>query len=885
MENDVMESQTLTRRRMLQAAAGAGVALALGGCGSAQHRGLSMAAPATASVLSLDLTGDTWTMHEEGTEEKIPATVPGATYTDLMRAGKIPDPFYRENNGLGAKGGSAAWMWNWDQYIREVDPQPIQWVAQKNWIYERTFDISTEIFAKPHIVLQCRGLDTLATIWINEQQIGQADNMFRAWSFDVKPHLNAGSNTIRIKFDTLTPYVEKNRVAYEKEHGVDLSNPRSWIRKGPYMWGWDWCRPLLTQGIWKPLEIVAFDARITDVGILQHHQASGTVGLDIQATVFGASSDAHVRTRVMFGDDVVATASAPVNDGAAKCTVEITNPQLWWPNGVGGHPLYAVEAQLFESTGGVVEILSSAAKVMDTKSRRVGLRKVEVLPPQNGVAMHVEVNGVPVFVKGADWIPADNIPTRATPDIIRWYMEKAVECNFNFIRLWGGGYYEQDELFDLCDELGIMLQFEFKFANTVYPVNDQRWMDNLRIEIEQQVFRCRNHPSIVIWSGNNEIQNFKGYQYLFGGVIGGTVHRLLPSAFYELGSGAAGSGDIHTWDVWHNLAPFSQYRSIEGFVTEFGLQSFPVPMSVDSYTDAADRKSIHTPVMRFHNCDGSDHGNSMIMHYVNTYLGKAPDSLDDTLWLSQIVHAYGMRYGVEHWRRDMPRSMAATVWQFNDCWPGQTGSMTDYYRRCKALQYQSKHFFAPILVSGIPDPKTGHAELYLTSDRQKEVSGDLRWWVTDTAGTVLQHGDMTVRIPARSSRRAHTLDLADMIHSHGMANLLIWPEVRVGSVTVADNVLFFGRPLELKIHKPHVAVNITGGGQHYDLHLDANAPALWVWANLKDTAATYSDNFINIRPGRAAVIHVTLDRPMSPADFQRTLEVRSVYDIAPDMRA
>ena len=272
-------------------------------------------------------------------------------------------------------------------------------------------------------------------------------------------------------------------------------------------------------------------------------------------------------------------------------------------------------------------------------------------------------------------------------------------------------------------------------------------------------------------------------------------------------------------------------------------------------------------------------------HYANTYFGRNAKDFDSKLWLTQINQAYGIRYGVEHWRRDMPRSMAATVWQYNDCWPGPTWSMIDYYRRFKALQYQSKHFFAPILVSGIPDPKTGKAELHITSDRQKDVSGVLRWCVTDLAGTVLQHGELAVPIPARTSRLTHTLDLADLIRSHGAANLLIWPEVRVGSLTVAENVLFFGRPVELKLHKPQLAAHVTGGGKRYAVTLDASAPALWVWANVKDTEATYSDNFMALRPGRTAITEITLTEPMPSAAFQRQLEVRSVYDIAPDMRA
>ncbi len=859
-----MKSQQLTRRQMLQAAAGAGALVTLAGCSSMPSPQRSPAEPLSLSTssITLDLTGDAWAMHEVNGSERTPAIVPGSTYTDLLRAGKIPDPYYRENNGL------------------------VQWVAEKNWIYERTFNVPTELLAKPHIKLQCHGLDTLATIWINGHLVGQTDNMFRAWNFNIKPHLSAGENTLRVRFDTLTAYVAAHREAYQKQYGIDLSDARCWVRKAPYMWGWDWCRAVLTQGIWKPIEIVGFDAQITDLAIFQRHDASGTVHLDIQTTVTGARSNALVTTRVLFANEVVATTSAPVHDGMAQCHMDVSHPHLWWPNGAGEHPLYTVESQLFEATGDGTKVVPSATNAVDTMRRRVGLRNVEVLPPKDGVAMHVRVNGVPVFVKGADWIPADNMPTRVTPEILRWYMHHAVECHFNFIRLWGGGYYEQDELFDLCDELGIMLQFEFKFANDVYPVHDQSWMDNLKAEVTQQVQRCRNHPSIVIWSGNNEIQYFKGYHYLFGDVIGGTVHRLLPGAFYELGSGAAGSGDIHTWEVWFGMKPYSQYRTVEGFVTEFGMQSFPVPATVRAYTDAADRTGLDTPVMAYHETSHSGPGGlARMQHYVHTYFGRDADDFDSKLWLTQLNQAYGIRYGVEHWRRDMPHSMAATIWQYNDCWPAPTWSMTDYYRRYKALQYQSKHFFAPILVSGIPDTKTAQAELHITSDRQTDVSGQLRWCVTDSAGTVLTDGEIGVKIPARTSRVAHTLDLADLIHNHGMENILIWPQVRVGSRVVTENVLFFGRPVELKLNPPQLTAQVTGSGRHYHLQINSNASALWVWADIKDTGATYSDNFINIRPGCTATIDVTLDGSMSPADFHRKLQLRSVYDLAPDMRA
>ncbi len=833
----------LTRREMLQVTAGLGVTLAL------DKSGVALAAE-TAGLLLLDLGGDMWTMQEEGKSGTDPAVVPGSTYTNLLKAKKIPDPFYGENN------------------------EKVQWVAEKNWFFDRTFEAPRELHAQQHVELVCHGLDTLATVWLNGRQIGSANNMFRTWTFDIKPHLRKGTNHLRIRFDALTPYVEKQRAAYKQRYGIDLHNQRSWVRKGPYMWGWDWCRPVLTQGIWKKIEVLGFDSRIADLGVFQNHQPDGSVHLEIHTAVVGQPSGSTVKAQILLAGDVVKEATGPVSNGAAVLHAVVSKPQLWWPNGMGNQPLYTVTAQLTNAKG----------EDQGKASRRIGLRTIEVMPPKDGLAMHVRVNGVPAFVKGADWIPADNMPTRVTPEILRWYMTKAVECNFNFIRLWGGGYYEEDELFDLCDEMGLMLQFEFKFANASYPVQDKTWMDNLRAEIEQQTRRCRNHPSIVIWSGNNEIQYFKGYNHIFKDVIGGIVNRLVPGAFYEVGSGAHGSGDIHTWGVWHGNQPVESYRKIEGFVTEFGMQSTPVPMTVRAFTDAADRQSVHSPVMRYHELDGSGHGIGVIMHYTESNFGKAPDNFDDTLWLTDLNQAWAMRYGVEHWRRDMPRSMASTIWQYNDCWPGSTWAMVDYYRRWKAVLYQSKHFFAPILVSGLPDAKTGQAEIYVTSDRRHDLSGDLRWNVTNLAGEVLRQGFQQIDIPARTSRQAAALDLSDLVKAHGAANLLIWPELIVDGRMVAENTLLFGRPKELKLKEPKLAVRTSGGEQRYDVVIETDVPALWVWANVKDTNASYSDNFVNLRNGRAAEIRVTLDKPMTPFDFRQKLEVRSVYDIAPEMR-
>jgi beta-mannosidase len=834
----------LTRREMLQETAGLGFALTL------DKSGFALSAAGTGPI-SLDLGGNVWTLGEEGKRAPIQALIPGSTYTNLLAAKAIPDPFYGENNGK------------------------VQWVADKTWFFERDFHLPDDLYDKQHVELVCHGLDTLATVELNGHSLGSTSNMFRRWTFDIKPRLRKGANHLQIRFDPLTAYVQKQRTAYQQKYGIDLSNERSWVRKGPYMWGWDWCRPILTQGIWKKIEVLGYDVRIADVGVFQNHQPDGSVQLEIHATLVRRASGDHLEAQVALAGEVVATAKVAATEGETILHAVIPKPQLWWPNGMGNQPLYTL----------IVQLKDAEEKPLDTAARRIGLRTIEVVPPSGDKALHLRVNGAPVFAKGADWIPADNMPTRVTPEILRWYMSKAAECNFNFIRLWGGGYYEEDELFDLCDELGLMLQFEFKFANASYPVNDESWMDNLREEIEQQTRRCRNHPSIVIWSGNNEIEFFKGYDRLFKDFIGGIVNRLVPGAFYEVGSGAHGSGDIHSWGVWHGNDPVESYRKIEGFVTEFGMQSTPVPMTVRAFTDAAGRESVYSPAMQYHELDGSGHGIKIILDYTEANFGTVPKSFDDTLWLNDVNQAWMIRFAVEHWRRDMPRSMAAAIWQYNDCWPCSSWAMVDYFRRAKALLYQSKYFFAPVLVSGLPDPQSGQAEIYVTSDGQKDLSGTLRWCVTGVAGELLRQGAKQIDIPARTSWRAEWLDLSDLVQSHGAGNLLVWPEVAIDGRTVAQNTLFFGRPKDLKLKQPNLTVSASGGETHYRVVIETDVPALWVWADMQGTDATYSDNFVDLRRDRAAEIEIVLDKPMAPFEFRGKLQIHSVYDVAPAMRS
>lgn len=832
----------ITRRRMLQGTAGLGIAMML------EQSGIGISAALTHSV-SLDLGGNMWSLREEDTANSIRASVPGSNYAALLAVGKIPDPYFGDNN------------------------DKVQWVGERHSIFERTFDAPAHLHNKKHVELVCHGLDTLATIWLNGERIGESNNMFRKWSFDIRHHLRRGDNHLRIAFEPLTAYVQKQRAEYRQKYGIDLENERSWVRKAPYMWGWDWCRPVLTQGIWRKIEVHGYDARISDVGVRQYHQPNGTVQLEIHTRVAGCTAGASLAIQAELAGEVAGSTQGSAED-ETTFHVSIPNPQLWWPNGVGDQPLYVVTVHL-KDAGGLI---------LDTAIQRIGLRIVEVAPPSQEMAMHLRVNGVAVFAKGADWIPADNMPERVTPEILRWYMFTAADAGFNFIRLWGGGYYEEDELFDLCDELGLMLQFEFKFANASYPIRDESWLENLRVEIEEQTRRCRNHASIVIWSGNNEIEYFDGYNQLFGDLIGSIVRRLVPDAFYEVGSGAHGSGDIHFWGVWHGNEPVESFLRIDGFVTEFGMQAPPLPSTVRAFTTPTDREEISSAVMRYHELDGSGHGIDIITRYTEGNFGRVPTNFDDKVWLTNLNQAWMIRYGVEHWRRDMPRSMAAVIWQYNDCWPCVSWSMVDYFRRSKPLLFQSRHFFAPVIVSGISHAETGQVEIYVTSDRQTKVTGELCWSVTDMDGKQLRQGKKQIDIPARSSWLAEQIELFDLVQANGTDNLLVWPEVVVDGRTIAQNTMFFGRPKQLKLTRPDLQVNVRGGETRYWIVIETDVPALWAWVELARDDASYSDNFFDLRQEKSVEIEVVLTSPMNPSDFRSQLRVRSVYDVAPAMR-
>ncbi len=448
---------------------------------SRMHLALAAEAkPANSALVKLDL-GGSWKVTREGTSEAISATVPGCIHTDLLAAKKIPDPFFRDNE------------------------KKVQWIGEANWVYRRSFDVPEELLKREHILLRCEGLDTLATIRLNGHEVAKTDNMFRTYEFEVKKLLKAGANEIEVRFTSVLPVIR----AKEKERKLPTWNypGSSYVRKEPCNFGWDWGPTLITCGIWRPISLVAFDrARITDVAITQDHSQKGKVKIKVDVE-YTPSDYAEANVRVSFGKDHFT--GSIISRTANRDTAEITiaDPKLWWPAGIGAQPLYTVNVT-FGAHLGIGSFRST--ETLDSTTRRIGLRTLRAVEQTKDAPMHFEVNGVPFFAKGANFIPADSFAPRVTKDILRRYVDDAAACNMNCLRLWGGGYYEDDALLDACDERGICLWVDMKFACTTYPAFDPAFMESVRQEAEDNLRRLRHHPSIALWCGNNEIMFFRG---------------------------------------------------------------------------------------------------------------------------------------------------------------------------------------------------------------------------------------------------------------------------------------------------------------------------------------------------------------------------------------
>lgn len=815
----------------------------------------------------LDLNGP-WLMRQSTDVEWIQAQVPGSVYADLLTAGKIEDPFYRDN----------------EISIKEL--------SHNDYEYTREFQASGELLQSDLVVLCCQGLDTLADISINNQPVATTDNMHRQYEFDIKHLLTEGNNSIDIGFKSPTKFIaDKHGTRPLWNADVALAG-MAHIRKAHYMFGWDWGPTLPNMGIWRDISIKGYQiARLTDVYVTQNH-GEGKVTLDVRVRKEQwQNSDIDIDVKLVSPTGVESKQQIQAAEDEAHLFFTIDQPEIWWPNGFGEHPLYQV-----------ITTLLHEGQQLDQKSHTIGLRTMAVRQNKDewGKEFAFEVNGIAIFSMGADYIPEDSILSRNNPEKTEKLIADCVAANFNSIRVWGGGIYPDDYFFDLCDEYGLIVWLDFMFACAVYEMTEP-FAENIRREVEDNAKRIRHHASLGLWCGNNEMEwgwmewglppdekLKKDYLIQFEELIPEVLQETDPNTFYWPASPSSGGGfdkpndenfgDFHDWMVWHGRQPFTYFRShYYRFLSEFGLQSFPSLKTIESFTLPEDR-NIFSRVMEHHQKNGT--GNQTILYYIAETF-KYPKSLDALSYASQLVQAEGMKCAVEHMRRHRGRCMGSIYWQLNDCWPVASWSGIDSFGRWKALHYFARRFYQPVLLSAC---ETGSsATLHLSNETLESVTGILTWRLRDKQSVTLQEGNKEVSIPALSAAQYEALEFKEL-ETDPVKQRSVYLEVSFlvdGTVISADAVLF-SKPKTFEFIDPGISSQVEKAGNGFNISLTSQAFAKYVEIRFDELDVVLSDNFFYLSAGEPKIIHLQgdqLSENITVETLEKQISVRSIYDI------
>ncbi len=782
-------------------------------------------------------------------------TVPGSVYSFLLKNKLVEDPFYREN---------------------ELE-------ALKILENEFTFSKSFSFVPNGHkVLLHCDGLDTLCDIYLNGTHVAYTDNMHRTYEFDVSNILKKGENEISILFHPIDPYIKKKHAEHPVPAARSPLHGFSHIRKAQCMMGWDWGPRIPDIGIWKDIYLLTCDsARILDFHITQRHE-NGRVFVTPSVKTEDFNLDSGNREISV----TVCTPGGKAFEITPNKEFEVQNPELWWPNGMGNQPLYTFTAKITEN-----------GKAVDRSEKKIGLRTLKLIREKDkyGESFCHEVNGIRFFAMGADYIPMDSVLSRVTDERIRWMLKQCRDCNFNAIRVWGGGYYPEDSFMEACDEMGIIVFMDLMFACTLLWVDDA-FMTSVRAELTDNLTRLRYHACLAVISGNNEIEsNYETcedmqlrqmYYSVFEDMIPELIGEICPDVPYIPSSPTTcghfidpqneNYGDCHYWEVWHGNKPFTEFRNhLFRYLSEFGFQSFPCEKTVNAFTKEEDR-NIFSRVMERHQRNTS--ANGKILNYLSsTYL--YPSDFSTLLYASQLLQAEAIRYGVEHFRRNRGRCMGTLYWQLNDIWPVASWASIDYYGRYKALQYVAKRFYSPVLLSckeiGEKDtrpsiimeekeyPYETKAQLCVTNDTLEEINGTVHWALRNNTGAVIKEGCEKVSVPGLSVLWLDEMDFekTDVEHNY------ISYELVIGGKEVSVGTALFTAPKHFEFLNPNLRYEINGD----EITVYADTFARCVEIDSPDSDFILSDNYFDMNGGYKTVqiLHG------APA----TIKLRSVYDI------
>ena len=795
------------------------------------------------------------------------AQVPGVVQTDLLRGKLIADPFYGDNEAR------------------------LQWIGLTDWEYRTSFQVDSSLLSHEHVDLVFEGLDTFAEVFLNEQSVLHADNMFRSWRVAAKPFLKAGPNTLRIVFHSpitsMIPKVKALPYQLPSISTVNAGNEENvatapYTRKAAYQYGWDWGPRFVTIGIWKPVRLETWDAaRVSNFHIQQLKVTSELASLAAELEIESSrplSATLNLRQADASGKwTSIATQAIQLEAGSNRASIplRITGPKLWYPAGYGPQNLYS-----FSVTVLVGKELAATSQL------KTGLRSVELrrTPDDWGKSFTFVINGIPVFAKGANVIPFDSFPSRVTAENHRQILQAARDANMNMVREWGGGIYESDDFYEICDELGLMVWQEFAFGGDMVP-GDVAFQENVREEATQQVKRLRDHPSIVLWCGNNEVEAgwdawadriafrvsisplqsgrvWQDYVVMFHDIIKSVVAQYAdpvpywpssPSANFEAPVSGQDNGDMHYWGVWHALEPIENYTLQKPrFMSEFGFQSFPDMPTISTFAQPSDL-AIDSIVMKSHQKNHG--GNERILTYMLRDYPE-PKNFASFVYLSQVLQAEAIKLGAEHLRRNRPRVMGALYWQLNDCWPVASWSSIDYYGHWKALQYYARRFYNDLLIS--PFLHDGVVDVYVVSDKLQPVSGQIRVRVLDFAGKTLLDKLQDVKVAPQSSAVYFSLSAQELLGTASPDQTFVSFDLNTDGRTVAHNLLFFDTMRNLDLPpSPTIESHVTAQGRDYAITLRSPVLARNVFLSfdaLADTNVQLSDNYFDLLPGETVTV-------------------------------
>ncbi|WP_455602644.1 beta-mannosidase [Bacteroides rodentium] len=805
-----------------------------------------------------------WKFRQARLTNWYPATVPGVVHTDLLQNKIIEDPFFRLNE------------------------RGLQWIDKEDWVYETCFTLAADMMRKENMELVFEGLDTYADVYLNDECILKADNMFRRWSIPVRQYIREEDNILKVyfhspvkidvpKWDAL-PYQYPASNDQSENGGLFNKKISIFARKAGYHYGWDWGPRLVTSGIWRPVYIRAWsDLRINDVFIEQKEVGAsraviaGHVELDADKGMDGVL--------VTITDEatgrVLGERQADLKRGTNRVNVDFVlhKPKLWWSNGLGEPFLYRFRTDII-----------AGGDLLDSKTERVGIRSLKVVhqPDKDGHTFYIELNGRPVFAKGANYIPSDNFLPRVTPENYERTILDAVGVNMNMLRVWGGGIYENDVFYDLCDEYGIMIWQDFMFACSMYPA-EGALLDNIHQEAVDNVKRLRNHACIALWCGNNECQDawlgwgwkreieqqnkeyadkiWAQYRQQYHVTLPGVVREYAPGTFYWPSSPFAfegemsgtTDGDRHYWSVWHGKAPISDYDSEKSrFFSEYGFQSFPEFESVKRYAPYPEDWDIRSEVMMSHQ-RGGDHANGLIETYLlNEY--KKPRDFRAFLYMNHVLQGDAIKTAIESHRRQMPYNMGTLFWQHNDCWPVASWASRDYYGRWKAQHYYVRKAYDDILIS--PVVEGDDLKVYAVSDRLENTSGRLQLQVCQFDGTVVHHWDKSVGISGNDSRVCFSAPLAKLLEGADRGTVYVRVDYTDKSGRVYHNNYCLGKQKDMDYPKVDLQTEVRSIEGGYEVTVSADKFARAVCLSVADNESVYSDNYFDVQPKSSVQVQV-----------------------------